>query len=315
MLETIAHSGYSGVATEMFNADAGAQYEKSLYNVRIEVGELVDKLQRELMPVALEFLKWVKSSVDWIKEHASMLQSLAVGIGVAAAAFYTLNFVQILLLGIENALVAAAVSGASFGTAMLASLGPVALMATAIGGLAMAFSMLGENIEKAKAERNKFLEDSNTKETTYLEELAKSEGGGQKGINAAAAKEKASLQATLKDLQHQMDNSSTERGTEINKQITETLGKINTVDRFQLGLVPKKNGFKNPDGMGKAADKEPKTKATGSKSVTINVSIKDLIGTYNMNVTNIKEMGNNIREHVVAALVSATNDFQLATGQ
>jgi hypothetical protein len=80
------------------------------------------------------------------------------------------------------------------------------------------------------------------------------------------------------------------------------------------GLVP--NGVKpKSTGGGELAPKEVKTKGTGSKSVTINVSIKDLIGTYNSNVTNIKEMSSDIRGQVVAALTSAVNDFQIVAGE
>lgn len=54
-----------------------------------------------------------------------------------------------------------------------------------------------------------------------------------------------------------------------------------------------------------------RSQATGSKSVTINVSIKDLIGTNNMNITNVKESINKIQDMVVGALTGAVNDFQL----
>ena len=54
-----------------------------------------------------------------------------------------------------------------------------------------------------------------------------------------------------------------------------------------------------------------RSQATGSKSITINVSIKDLIGTNNMNITNIKEGANKLQDMVVGALTGAVNDFQL----
>lgn len=54
-----------------------------------------------------------------------------------------------------------------------------------------------------------------------------------------------------------------------------------------------------------------RSQATGSKAITINVSIKDLIGTNNMNITNIKEGANKLQDMVVSALTGAINDFQL----
>jgi hypothetical protein len=54
-----------------------------------------------------------------------------------------------------------------------------------------------------------------------------------------------------------------------------------------------------------------RSQATGSKAITINVSIKDLIGTNNMNITNVKEGANKLQDMVVSALTGAINDFQL----
>ena len=54
-----------------------------------------------------------------------------------------------------------------------------------------------------------------------------------------------------------------------------------------------------------------RSQATGSKAITINVSIKDLIGTNNMNITNIKDGANKLQDMVVGALTGAVNDFQL----
>lgn len=81
------------------------------------------------------------------------------------------------------------------------------------------------------------------------------------------------------------------------------------------GLVPGgKKGGRTKATPAKVAP-EVKTKATGSKNVTINVTIKDLIGTYNSNITNVKEATADIRAQVVAALTSAVNDFQVVAGE
>ena len=56
-------------------------------------------------------------------------------------------------------------------------------------------------------------------------------------------------------------------------------------------------------------------KAQGQKSITINVSIKDLIGTYNSTVTNVQGNATKIKEAVLGALTGAVNDFQIVAGQ
>lgn len=80
------------------------------------------------------------------------------------------------------------------------------------------------------------------------------------------------------------------------------------------GLVPTGKKTTGTKPVGTRAPAENKTKATGSKSVTINVTIKDLIGEYNSNVTNIKEASAEVRAQVVQALTSAVNDFQIVAG-
>jgi hypothetical protein len=79
-------------------------------------------------------------------------------------------------------------------------------------------------------------------------------------------------------------------------------------------LIP--NGVKPKSNFNsELAALEPKTKATGSKSVTINVKINDLIGTYNSNVTNLKESSEKVREIIVQVLSGAVNDFQIVAGE
>ncbi len=81
------------------------------------------------------------------------------------------------------------------------------------------------------------------------------------------------------------------------------------------GLVPAAKTGGRVKSKPTVAPPETKTKATGSKNVTINVTIKDLIGTYNSNITNVKEASADIRAQVVAALTSAVNDFQIVAGE
>lgn len=52
--------------------------------------------------------------------------------------------------------------------------------------------------------------------------------------------------------------------------------------------------------------------ATGSKSVTFNIHINDLVKSINFNVTNIKESAGRIKEVVGNALLQTVNDFQQA---
>lgn len=66
-----------------------------------------------------------------------------------------------------------------------------------------------------------------------------------------------------------------------------------------------------PEGV---KSKEPRT-ATGQKSVTVNVSIGNLIKDFTVKTTNIQEGASKVREMVAQTLLSATNDSQILAGQ
>jgi tape measure domain-containing protein len=266
----------------------------------------------------MKFIGVMKDAWDWCVKNGVMLKFLAKGFLVAVVAFKAMTIIPPLLLAIENAMVAAAMGGATFGASMLAALGPIALVAVAVGGLVATFGYLGDKIKEASEERNKFLDTSRTKEIEYLKEVVEARGGGQKNIDAVAEEEKARLRLENKNLRDLQNNSETWRGYEIDKQIGENIAKMNAVDQFQQGLLAPKT-LKSPlsknttAAAGKVKDTS-KTKAVGQKSVTINVSIKDLIGVQNINTTNLKEGAGKIKDLVVAALTGAVNDFQIVAG-
>jgi len=55
-----------------------------------------------------------------------------------------------------------------------------------------------------------------------------------------------------------------------------------------------------------------KSSASGAKSVVFNISINDLVKTFNVNITNVKDGVSQIRDAVTGVLVESVNDFQRA---
>jgi tape measure domain-containing protein len=55
-----------------------------------------------------------------------------------------------------------------------------------------------------------------------------------------------------------------------------------------------------------------KSSATGTKSVVFNISINDLVKTFNVNISNVKDGVSQIRDAVTGVLVESINDFQRA---
>ena len=77
------------------------------------------------------------------------------------------------------------------------------------------------------------------------------------------------------------------------------------------GIIAPTAGLATAGTNGNPTPSKSKSVAEGTKVTTINVSIKDLIGEYNLNVTNVREGSEKVKQMVVDALTGAVNDFQL----
>lgn len=75
------------------------------------------------------------------------------------------------------------------------------------------------------------------------------------------------------------------------------------------GGVPDASGFKA------ATDKGATSKVSGHKTVNIRIDIKNLINSFSINTTNLKDSTGKIKEEVTKALLSAVNDSQIVAGQ
>lgn len=311
---------FGGSAKAAFDADAGAQYEKNLQNIRVDLGNLVDDMEKELMPVALEFLQWVKASVDWLKKDGAALWGLLKAAGTAFVIFKSFTVVPPILLAVENAIVAVATGGFELSASMSLALGPVGLMATAIGGLVYMFNDLATAEKRAADQKLSDLEKATNEES---EQLNASVAVYEKTMDSKAAIAKAKTDEIL-DLHNQWleMNEKMDRVDESSSAYKQMLSEANILNRKEetaknfRGLIPAKTAQVGKPGANGTPDKEPKTKATGSKAVTIIVTINGgLIHQNIINTKNIVEGVNKTKERLAAALTSVVNDSQIVAGQ
>lgn len=315
---------FAGSANAAAAADAGFRYSKSLEEIRLEVGHLVDRLAADFMPVALKFLEWVKDGVDWIKRNASQIKQWTLAIGAAVVTFKTLEIVPPLLLAIENSLVAAATSASSFGVSMLAAINPVTAMAVAVGALVLAY----QKLEQYQDNKTKYLNDVATDEEDFVAQGMKKYEGQKNARELAIKDEQADIDRRRKMYEEEMKKLDPE-----NKGVTSLMystqktndylaytKELEILDAAQRGLdrvkksdPSKPKNIAKPGGTG-LAKTDTKTKATGSKSVTINVTIQKL-GETHINTTNVKEGFVKLHDAVTAALTGAVNDFQIVAGE
>ena len=300
---------FGGSAQAAADADKGFRLDKTMEENRVALGEMIDKIKEGLMPALLAVAKAIGGLIDWIKKNGQAIKQWGMAIGTAILVFKGISIIPPLLLAVENAMVAAATGAAGFGATMAAALGPITLIAVAVGGLVLGLSKLSDSLEEAKKKRIEFLGTSKEKELQYLKEVAEARGGGQKGIDSIAEQERKALATERAQLQKDMNAATGQKSIDLNNALTENLVKSNAVDAFQQGLIPKA-GKKGTAGEAGTPGKTPKTQAQGAKSVTINVKI-DKFGETHINTTNIKEGFGKMKDMLTAALTGAVNDFQV----
>ncbi len=307
--------------------------------VREEIGGMVMALIIDLKPALESLIEGLSSAVKWVKENGSTIKALAIGFGVFRVAMMT---IVPLIEGFTIATTAMAVAEGGAAIATTALLGPLGLVAIAVGALAAAYVYLSDSADRAK-KAQKEQADSQKKEqqsgleatynylkehgvkTENLRKQISEKAIIQADIDIKAAKDK---QAALAKLEAPARNPYKESGDvavesfwakkrEDEKQAAQDL--MNAEARRQAAIE-----F-NSKALGKAAKAgagapsgatPPKTdKATGSKSVTINMQINDIVKEFTINTTNIKEGANRVKDMVADALLNAINSSLHTAGQ
>lgn len=340
---------YEQITTALQKAhDEGGIYfnglENMANNTSVQISNLGDaffqlkvKFFEDLKPMITDFVNGLKSTIEFVKENHREILNLGKALLVGAAAFKTVSILGAIIPPIITAMSTAALSGASafeaLGIAIGASLGPIGLAATAIGVLVGAYSLLNDAEEKRDALKER---RAATNDALGSQEALRVDALIAEGKKAGISKDKIVNDEYNRVLKLKNDNLAL-----LNNPKTNTIGfgessfdidnrikKIEVKDAeydAMLRAIPKENNIGTSKSAAvKALTNKSKTantgapkfdKAQGQKSITINVSIKDLIGTYNSTVTNVQGNATKIKEAVLGALTGAVNDFQIVAGQ
>ena len=302
-------------------------------NVKEEIGGVVMVLVKDFMPELRNMVNGLKNAIAFIKEHKDGLMA----IGKALFAAYTSMKLMAIGETIYKALSAAALTSATsfeaLGVAIGASLGPIGLAAVAIGGLVGAYSLLNDAEEKRDRLKEK---RAVSNDALASQEALRVDALIAEGRKAGISKDEIVNKEYNRVLTLKKDNlallnapATTTVGFGENKfDVENRMNKIEVKDaeyEAMLRAIPKENNIGTSKSAAvKALTNKSKTantgapkfdKAQGQKSITINVSIKDLIGTYNSTVTNVQGNATKIKEAVLGALTGAVNDFQIVAGQ
>jgi hypothetical protein len=309
-------------------------------NVREEIGGMVMALVIDLKPALVSLIDGLSSAVHWVKENGSTIKALVYGFGVFRVAMIT---VVPLIEGFTIATTAMAVAEGTAAIATTALLGPLGLVAIAIGALAAAYIYLSDSADRAK-KAQKEQADSQKKEEqsgleasyNYLKEHGVKTENLRKQISEKAIiqadldiKEAKDKQAALAKLQAPERNPYKESGDVAvesfwakknadEKQAAQDLMNAEARKQAAIDFNSRALGKATKAGAGAKATgaTPPKTdKATGSKSVTINMQINDIIKEFTINTTNIKEGANRVKDIITDAILNSINSSLHTAGQ
>lgn len=301
-LLAVAESKVGGAAEAAFNADPLAKFNKIMGSIKNDVGGLAIEFLKKLTP-ALEWVATAFKNVSiWIKEHKDLLQAIAIGVGVATAAW--LGY----LLAI-NAVSLATKAWTAIQWALNAAMdaNPIGILIVAIGALIAAVVYCYNHFAKFRAILWGVWET--VKEFGRI--VADVFIGVGKVIEGVLTLKPSMVKEGFEQTLDAITNAGNRLGHAFKKGYDDGMADFDeSQKKDKEGLIPKR-ALGRPQNFTTDKATEPKTKATGSKSVTINVSIKDLIGVQNINTTTLKEGAGKIREMVVQIMSGAVNDFQV----
>lgn len=300
-LLAITEAKVGGAAAAAFNADPLARFNKIMLDVKQEVGALAISALRLLVPA----LEWVgnafKTVSTWIKQNMEFVKALAIGVGVAAVAWGVYTVVQ------SAAAIGLAITTAAqwaLNAAMDAN--PIGIVIIALAAMVTAIVYAYEHIAKFRADLWGTWE--------VIKEFGRIVGDVFMGVGKVIAGALTLSPSLIKEGFNQTLDAVTNAGNRLGHAFKtgydEGMADFNASQaKEKESLIPKKGTGAKVFPIDKP--KEPKIKATGSRTVTINVHIQDLVKTFNVNTTNLKQGAVDVKNAIVNALTDATNDFQI----
>jgi hypothetical protein len=296
----VEFGGSAGMAAA---ADKQFRFNKSMEELKLILGELAERLVELLMPVLEGFVDFLKDSIVWMKAHKDLLEAIAIGVGLAVAAWgaYLLvaNAVTIatqVWTGIQW-LLNAAMDANPIGLIIIAIAAVVTAVIYCIKHFAQfRATLLGvwETIKEfGRIVADVFMGLWHVIHGVFTFDVSEIKQGMNQGVDAIANAGKRMGEAFKKGFDEGMASS----GLKDEENAPKTIAK------------KAKQGPVGPEGKAASA------KATGSKNVVINIKIDNLVREFQVRTTNIREGAGQVKEMVAQALLSAVNDSQVTAGQ
>lgn len=289
----------------------------------VQVSNLADKaynlavtMFNDLKPAIDSVITGLSNAIDYLRQGWEWLKRNRDAVVTTAKVVGGLWLAYKSLMGLREVITVVR----SFSLAMSMSLGPIGLVISAIGALAAAVGIYSSSMDDALRTQNEMLRAQNDSridafKQTYATDFQSS------GLTMAEfqKREKGKIDEQMKEI-----NSTTEKRLRENMLVSgkitnnapglqdllfkkTALDQLTSTSLYDRNAVPK--GADSASAKGKKLRGE--SKAVGSKNVTINVQVDNLIKESKVYVSNVKEGASRIHDVVVQALTGALNDFQV----
>lgn len=326
-------SSYSGTAKEAAESGTGGftVLAHQFDHVKERIGELVTNGFQLLYPAFQTVIKFaegavtvIENVVHWFKEHDKFSRALAIGIGVAtgalllyqigteAAAAITFVYNGYLWYQAAYTTAAAAAEGeltiAQWALNVALTANPIGVIVVAIGAFIAAIVYAYEKVSWFHA--GIWAIWATLKEFASIVKDVFT--GLYHQIHGILTFNKDEFTQGLTQQTSAIMDAGKRLGTAFKKGYEDGMADFNAGNK--AGAVAKKEETKDgPKPVADNATKEdtsPK-KATGTKSITINISINKLIETFKINTTNLVDGTDKVREMVANTIISAVNDSEI----
>jgi hypothetical protein len=333
---------FGGSAKAAFDADPLARFSKIMGSFKIAIGEVAESVLVSLMPafeyVAITFKKVggvISEVVGFFKEHKIVAESLKVffisltgamilynGVQKISAIYTALTTASFVANTFATAFMIAGLNGASVAGGLFAGVLAVINLVNPfyliVAGIALVVTAFYELYQRFDVFRG-VIWSIGFLIKTYISIWGDMFSGLGMILKGVFTLDYELVKAGFDKITDTVKNSASRLGKSAKDGYNAGLGDFQKDKDAEAkeGKAPKsKRMGALPAVSGLVAPKKDTTKGvSGSKVVTINVSIGNLINDFQIKTTNIQESSTAIKDKVLQALTSAVNDSQLVAGQ
>ena len=335
---------FGGSAKAAFDADPMARFNKTMGGLKMTFGEIAESALVGLMPVFQAIATVLKGTgkaiaevIEYFKQHAIVAEVVKVflvsvvsilliynaqqKLSAMYTAFTTTSFIaQTFAMGAMTAGMAGASAGGMVLAGVMALINAVNPFVWIVAGIALVVTAIYECYQRFEAFRGVLFAIGNVIKTyvSIWGDMFKGLGMILKGVFTLDFE---TVKAGFNKITDTIKGSAMRLGKSAKEGYTAGIGDFaKDQAKDKESKTTKKLGEVKPMVMdtGATAGAGKATKGTagvsGSKVVTVNVTIGNLINDFRIQTTNIQESTTAIKDKVLQALTSAVNDSQLTAG-